>query len=93
MSFQAVPSDKSQVLDRISDAMTQSNRAQLISESKHRVNGGAARELRVKIPNGSYQNYRFLFAKADLFMLMVESTPGNENAAEIDAFLNLFEAN
>jgi uncharacterized membrane protein YhaH (DUF805 family) len=93
MSFQAAPVDKSQVLDGISDAMMQSSRAQLISEKKLRVNGVAARELRVRTPNGSYQNYRFLFAKADLFMLMVESTSGNENATEIDAFLDSFEAN
>ncbi|MBC3830953.1 DUF805 domain-containing protein [Undibacterium amnicola] len=93
MSFQTIPADKSQVLDRFSDATMQSNGVQLISENKLRVNGVAARELRVKISNGSYQNYRFLFAKADLFMLMVESTPGNENATEIEAFLNSFEAN
>lgn len=93
MSFQTEPSEKSQVLDRISDAMMQSSRAQLISEKRLRVNGIAARELRVKIPNGSYQNYRFLFAKANLFMLMVESRADHENATEIEAFLNSFEAN
>lgn len=93
MTFEVVPGDKSVVLDRLSDGMLQSNRGTLVYEEKTRINGLAARAARVRSYKGNFQDYRFMFAKTSLYVLVVESKFGQENAPDVTAFFDSFVAN
>jgi uncharacterized membrane protein YhaH (DUF805 family) len=91
--FPVEPDDRSIALDRVRDNFMRRDRAVLVWEKLVRVDGKAGRDVRIGLPTGSNQDFRFLFIGTRLYVAMIQTSKADESSPRIASFLESFHAN
>ena len=93
VAFLVAPPDKTTALDLFASNFVRSTGGELIESEKTFQNGYAARAIKIKLPTGSYQYFRVLFASKDLYVLGAQSRSDKKNASGVQDFFDSFQVN